>query len=247
MPITYRTTGDWGAGKGGNLTPTEIDTNFWTLFGLIETVGEDIVPAEIDSINLVGTQLTFVLTDAREFGPYELPQATFNWRGEFAAATVYAVNDVLSADGSVYLVLQNHTGVDPFDPDRLISSNPVYAEMLSGGGGGGGGKFAQIITTATTEYNPVLEDDGAYIRFTSTPDVIVPEDATLDLPIGYTLTLRKANSAGSVIVYGETGSVDIIPTTGYFSVINVEGGVATLVKVAANTWEMYGDLEPDTP
>lgn len=75
ITITYRGDGDWGTGKGGNLTPAEVDANFWALVQAVEDLGEGPAPAEIATITLSGTQLTITLSDARVFGPYTLPLA----------------------------------------------------------------------------------------------------------------------------------------------------------------------------
>jgi hypothetical protein len=64
--LIYRTTGAWGAGKGGNLTPAEVDGNFYELANRA-AAALAITPAEIDTITASGTQLTITLTDARVF------------------------------------------------------------------------------------------------------------------------------------------------------------------------------------
>jgi hypothetical protein len=131
MTITYRTSGAWGPGKGGNLTAAEVDTNFYTLVQDIAQVADDLVPAEIENITLVGSQLTFVLSDARTFGPFTVPSPAFRWVGDWEPDELYLANDVLSTPLGVYLVVQNHTSAAIFDPAREIGGNPVYALMFA--------------------------------------------------------------------------------------------------------------------
>lgn len=131
MPITYRTAGDWGAGKGGNLTPAEVDGNFYDLAQQIAGLELGPTPAEIDTISVVGNQMTITLDDARSFGPYTIPTAAFRWRGAWAAATPYLVNDLVTVAGQgVFLVLVAHTSDSTFDPDYLVGSDIAYQLVL---------------------------------------------------------------------------------------------------------------------
>lgn len=131
MPVIYRTDGDWGTGKGGNLTPAEVDDNFYTLAQAIAAFDTGPAPAEIDNIVVVGNQMTIVLDDAREFGPYTLPTAALRWRGNWSAATPYQVNDLVTVAGQgVFLVLVAHTSDGTFDPDYLVGSDIAYQLVL---------------------------------------------------------------------------------------------------------------------
>lgn len=131
MPITYRTTGAWGAGKGGNLTPAEVDANFYDLVQQLADLELGPTPAEIDTINVVGNQLTIILDDAREFGPYTIPTAAFRWRGNWSSSMSYLVNDLVTVPGQgVFLVLVAHTSDTTFDPDYLVGSVDAYQLVL---------------------------------------------------------------------------------------------------------------------
>ena len=82
MTITYRTSGAWGAGKGSNLTPSEVDLNFYDVdqrIAVFEGTPPD--PNDISNIVVSGTQMTIILEDATEFGPFTLPTAAFSWEG----------------------------------------------------------------------------------------------------------------------------------------------------------------------
>ncbi|WSH59835.1 hypothetical protein U8P68_10940 [Rhizobium ruizarguesonis] len=74
--ITYRTSGAWGAGKGSNLTPAEVDDNFYDLDGRVTEL-EDNPPSpnQIADITQSGNQITIVMDDASTFGPFTLPRS----------------------------------------------------------------------------------------------------------------------------------------------------------------------------
>lgn len=241
MPLVYRTAGTWGAGKGSNLTPAEVDGNFYFLDQLIETLSDALLPVGIDEITMVGNQLTFTLTDTTTFGPFTTPTAAMRWRGAWADLAIYVSNDVVTDGTAVYLVLQSHTAAMPFDPARVIGGLPVYEAMLAGAGAGGGGGISQVITTASTEYTPDPADDKAYFRFTSTPDVLIPDNADVPLPVGWSMMMRKVNAPGSIVVFA-TGIATLNIPTGFFGTVALQGGVATLVKVGTDEWDIFGDL-----
>ncbi|MBB2698972.1 UNVERIFIED_ORG: hypothetical protein GGI66_003649 [Rhizobium esperanzae] len=74
--ITYRTSGAWGAGKGSNLTPAEVDENFNDLDGRVsELEGNPPTANQIADITQVGDQITIVMDDASTFGPFTLPRS----------------------------------------------------------------------------------------------------------------------------------------------------------------------------
>lgn len=244
MTIVYRTDGAWGLGKGSNLTPAEVDGNFYFLDQRVSTLLDGLLPAGIDTISMTGAELTFVLDDVggTTFGPFTIPPAALRWRGDFAGATSYLKNDIISHETGIYLVLQAHTSDAEFDGARQVSGLPVYEVMLAAEGGAGQIGISKVITTASTTYNPDPADDKAYIRFTSTPDIIVPDDATLDLPIGWSMMMRKVGALGQITIFEEAIATINVPT-GFFNTVILDGGVATLIKVAPNEWDLFGDLE----
>ena len=64
MTTVYRTAGAWGAGSGADLTPAQVDTNFYdkeTRITAIEAAG---VAVGVASITVSGDQMTVHMTDA---------------------------------------------------------------------------------------------------------------------------------------------------------------------------------------
>lgn len=139
--ILYCTPGPWGPGEGRLLFDNEVDDNFFDLDTRVTDLEAN--PPEVNEIvNITsnGTQLTIHLDDGTTFGPFTMPYATLNMRGPFAAATVYAALDIVSeASNGIYLVLQPHTGVAPFNPARLIGGQPVYSLQVAPGPAGAAG------------------------------------------------------------------------------------------------------------
>ncbi|MEY9829824.1 hypothetical protein ABIA25_001639 [Sinorhizobium fredii] len=75
MPIIYRTAGAWGAGKGSNLTPTEVDENFHDLDERVDALETDPPsPVEISNITQAGNTITVHMSDGSTFGPFTLPR-----------------------------------------------------------------------------------------------------------------------------------------------------------------------------
>lgn len=109
MPIVYRNNGDWGVGKGSNLTSMEVDENFWNHEErIVELETNPPEPNEISNITLVGTQLTFYLEDATVFGPYTVPQV--NFRPSIVATVSTATYDPVIADANCYKRCTNAAG-----------------------------------------------------------------------------------------------------------------------------------------
>jgi hypothetical protein len=103
VDLTFRTLGAWGAGKGANLAPAEVDNNFWSLAQAIFDLQNDpAVPNGIASISVSGTQMTITLHDGTVLGPYTLPTLVMRWRGEWQPSTI------CSAD--VFTVPNRHPG-----------------------------------------------------------------------------------------------------------------------------------------
>src|SRR5690349_595979 len=129
----FRTTDNakWGAGKGANLTPGEVDENFWDLdqrtAALEESAPE---PVGIQQITVTGNTFTIVLTDGSSRGPFTLPSAKFNLVGEWAPNTPYVPNSFITEAGKTYLILYPHTSAAFFDPGANDGAGHDYYGLL---------------------------------------------------------------------------------------------------------------------
>ncbi len=116
--LNFRTAGSWGPGLGRNLTPAEVDGNFDDLDERVDDLETNPpVAVSISAISVVGNSMTVFLDDSTELGPFTLPTAEFNWRGNWAAGTSYFEMDVFYAAGDgVYLVNLDFESASAFDP-----------------------------------------------------------------------------------------------------------------------------------
>lgn len=159
MDITFRTLGPWGAGKGSNLQPSEVDANFWSLAQAIVTLQNNpALPVGIASITVSGTQMTIYLTDGSVMGPFTLPVLTFRWRDEWAPNTTYAVLDVFKVTNvGIFLVQIGHTSGPAFDPTITDGSgNPMLLQLF-------GSADAALSGLSDVQINNPLLDDQALI------------------------------------------------------------------------------------
>lgn len=231
MPIIYRTTdaGQWGTGKGGNLTPAEVDGNFYTLAQAIAAFDTGPAPAEIDNIVVAGNQMTIILDDAREFGPYTLPTAALRWRGNWSAATPYEVNDLVTVGGQgVFLVLVAHTSDSTFDPDYLVGSDVAYQLVLAEVRYAFEFQGDWVQSTAYAVNDVVsVPAQGIYLVLQDhTSDTAFDPDRQIAAADVYQLLYAEPRS----LVVEVTGATLVFPTTiwGYHRCTNVAGCAVTL-------------------
>jgi hypothetical protein len=88
---------------GVPLAPTQVDDNFTNIRDFCQAILDDggFTGRGIDSFDVTGDQLTVLLDDATVLGPFTLPKAFFNPRGDWATATSYVVQDcVVSTDAA---------------------------------------------------------------------------------------------------------------------------------------------------
>lgn len=157
MTQTYRTDDGarWGSGKGSDLSPAEVDINFWDL--IQRMIAQEARPdpsAGIDHFSTSGTSLYVHMTDATVLGPYDLPFATFNARGEWTVDTSYSVLDTFTINGGLYVVIFDHISDDTsFDAGANDGmGHDYYALMIQTPGSAlpTGGAVAQVLEKATT-------------------------------------------------------------------------------------------------
>ena len=129
----FRTTDNtkWGAGKGSNLTPGEVDENFWDLDQrTADLEANPAAPVGIDHVTTTGNTFTIVLTDGSSQGPFNLPAAKFNLVGEWAPNTPYVPNSFITEAGKSYLILYPHTSGAFFDPGANDGAGHNYYGLL---------------------------------------------------------------------------------------------------------------------
>ena len=131
--IVYRTSGPHGPGKGSNLTPTEVDANFFDLDGRVQQLELfPPQPIEISTITVVGSAMTVNMADGSKFGPFTLPVASFKFVGNWSPITSFFKIDVfLEPSDGVYLVLVDYESATDFDPGASEIVKMLPDEVIS--------------------------------------------------------------------------------------------------------------------
>lgn len=170
--IIYRTTGVWGAGKGSNLTPAEVDTNFYELVEALAAFTAQ-GPVEIANIQIdtATGELVFIMEDATEYR-VPVPIAAFRWRGDWQDGTDYEPFDLFTANDGLYFVQQAHS------TDTGSEFNPDAGNMQ--------GPFAVLMIAYPTHYDigfffpgqpgRGIEEDGTCFSFRADRAFYLPED-----------------------------------------------------------------------
>jgi len=145
MPIIYRTTGAWGPGKGSNLTPSEVDENFYDHeLRIADIEASPPEPNQIANIIQTGDTITIVMEDASTFGPFTLPRSMQRPTQTLAVSAATLTPTILQA--SFYFRCSHAVGCDVTIPNNTAQAFLVDAELhfrQTGAGGlsftGGGG------------------------------------------------------------------------------------------------------------
>lgn len=134
--LTYRSVDNtrWGAGNGSLLTDVQVDLNFWNISqAILELEDSQQLTVSIDYITQVsnGNQFYVVLTNHAVLGPFTIPTAQWNPRGEWQPETNYSPFDTVGVDGSLYLVMQPIISAATFSPGATQNDAAVYVLILS--------------------------------------------------------------------------------------------------------------------
>ena len=101
--------------------------------------------------------------------------------------------------------------------------------------------YQDIQTVSAATKTLALTDRGSWMRFTATNTLTVPTNASVAFAIGEMLNGIQAN-AGQVTIAAASG-VTINKPASTNPKTRVQGSAFSLIKVAADTWDLVGDLE----
>lgn len=124
----------------------------------------------------------------------------------------------------------------------VVKEDESGVEWVTGGGGGEGGDSVMSIGDKTASYTLVNGDAiSTYIRMNvaSSNTLTVPANASVGIAVGSVIQIRQVGTGKTTIV-ADTGVTINTPET---LKLRKAGSTASLVKVAANTWDLTGDLE----
>lgn len=130
--VTYRTAGSWGAGKGANLTPTEVDENFNELDTRIDAI-EANPPTAIYLVYFEirdGNQLYGIMSDLSEIGPITVPDYSWQYKDAWQTGFSYKPLDFFTRPEGVYLVVYPHVSSGTFDPDANDGLGNNYYQLI---------------------------------------------------------------------------------------------------------------------
>lgn len=271
MAIVYRTSGPWGTGKGANLVAGEVDTNFYDLAQRMTTVEGDLPQAAVSIafFSISGDLFSVHMTNGTVQGPFELPTRAWNFRGDWQPSTIYNVDDVVTANGGVYMVLVNHTSAATFNAGATDGSgNNLYGLLLVNPSNvlPTGGEIGQyLVKTDDVDYvvgwqTPVVfpsqklleapdptytltfNNIASYVRciHVSGCTVTIPNDSTLNFPLSTEISFRQCTAAA--VILSAASGVTLNAIGALLSKTGAMGAVITAKKVAANNWDVFGLL-----
>lgn len=122
----------WGDGEGTNLSPLQVDNNFWAIIQRILAIESNpIAPNEIDHFTLTGTQLRIYMADATVHGPFVLPVASFAWKGIWSPGLDLVELDIVVVEEvGIFMVLHDHETASEFDASETNSEGPLYHQLF---------------------------------------------------------------------------------------------------------------------
>lgn len=129
--------------------------------------------------------------------------------------------------------------------DDTVGAN-VFDFVTGGASGGGGGTDPDVtVGTTTASYSLTLAvwNQVKTITGSGTVAITIPLDATLDLPVGYVHVIRPDDAfSGTATWTPESGSVTVQSPAGG-TLIAPAGGTSAALKIAANSWIVFGQVE----
>lgn len=245
MP-TYRTDGAWGSGIGINLTPPQVDGNFYELrTDLDDVIANPPTANSIETIEVNGLALKITLTDGTILDPVPMPVVQFRWRGEWAPFTLYDALDTFKVtDRGIFSVMVDHVSAASFDA-QAAGGSPIaalYNELIEV-------SSLHQVSTQSGDYTLALTDADAYIRAisgTSPPTPMsftIPDNASVPFVIGTTVAFEQTEDGGDITI-DTAGGVTLNFAATYQPVSNGQFAVLQIKKVASDSWTLFGNLVP---
>jgi len=156
VSFSYRTTdlAKWGVGLLRKLHAVEIDLNWWSAEQRLATLeSAPAPPPAIDHFESIGTSFYVHFVDLSVMGPYALPVAKYNKRGQWAPFTHYSVLDTFIENGATYETLLDHDSAATFDANATDGSgHDLYSPMFESPGNSlpTGGAVGMVMSKSAT-------------------------------------------------------------------------------------------------
>ena len=201
MAIIYRTDGAWGTGQGSNLSPAQVDGNFYDITTRVTYIEDNPVePVVPIAINIEGSAFTMGLSNGETLGPIAITMPMPTWRGDWNPSVAYNELDFFIApDNGLGAVMIPHTSAATFDWGALDDAAggtglPVYRQLIGGSGTTSGISDLTDVALGTQADNDMLVWDGpASLWRNETPAAV-----TVNLPAFGGATGSAAGAKGVV-------------------------------------------------
>jgi hypothetical protein len=102
------------------------------------------------------------------------------------------------------------------------------------------------INAQTSSYTPVLNDGGAVVTMTSASanTFSIPTNSSVGFPVGSSITIIQAG-AGQTTIQAVTSGTTTVASTGATASapkLRAQYSTATVLKIATDTWYVFGDI-----
>src|ERR1035437_3688761 len=146
-----------------DLSPDQIDMNFWFLYSAVLALQAEGPSADIDYFVVTGNQMFVHLTNHAVLGPYILPTAQWSFRNAWVPVTGYGVLDVISNNGSLYIVIWPHTSQATFSSTANDGAGHYYYSLLLSQPANmmptGGTAHQRLVKVDSTDFNVAWASD----------------------------------------------------------------------------------------
>lgn len=91
----------------------------------------------------------------------------------------------------------------------------------------------------TTTYTLAASDQGAYLRMTAAAanSVVIPDNSSVALPVGFTVTVRQSGAGTTSIVAGDVSPTSVVLNASA-TALAAQHSTVKLVKVATDEWDL---------
>lgn len=225
--------GFWAAGENGWNGINGVDGNWLTISVLVQATAHDFVAAlpaaPADGVVYVVTAGANAQKIAvRDAGAWFYITPLEGWRVYNQTANV-----MMAFDGSIWASMASGGGGD-------VDEAPVDGFAYVRKGGDWSRADVLEVNTYAASVTLSADDAGAYVRITAATDAVVtvPANGSVAFAIGTQIHIRRAG--GGAVAIAAAGGVTV--NTAETLTLRKPQSTATLIKVAANVWDLTGDL-----
>ena len=164
------------------------------------------------------------------------------WRGSYdnGPTSTYNINDIVESNGIVYICV---LPVTAGNASLYFPEEGSHWELFVNKGSGDPTLVINKPTITSNVYTLTLADALDLVEIdngATATTVFVPTDATANFPIGTQINILRVGTGGVTIAATTPGTTTINATPSL--VLRAQWSAATLIKRAANSWVVSGDM-----